>query len=64
MNHNLTWQQSAWLAGALAVAALVLWAGAQRADPEHAGSGSYSGRFRALRFAEFFREASLVVAVF
>lgn len=69
MNHNLTWQQSAWLAGALAVAALVLWlgakrAGAKRADPEHAGSRSYSGRFRALRFAEFFREASLVVALY
>lgn len=59
MNHNLTWQQAAWLAAAAAAVAAVLWAVALRRARHGAGA---SARWRGA--ARFLREAAVVVGLY
>ncbi len=59
MNHNLTWQQAAWIAGAAAAIAAALWAwsGARRRRGAEAPA-------RGLGAARLLREAAVVVGLY
>lgn len=62
MNHNLTWQQSAWLAAAFAALAAAAWTvSAVRDGTQRSGDRA---RRRLLGPATFLREAALVVALY
>ncbi|QDQ96763.1 phosphatase PAP2 family protein [Tomitella fengzijianii] len=59
MNHNLTWQQAAWLAGAAAAVAAALWAWSSARRRRGAETPA-----RALAAARLLREAAVVVGLY